>query len=60
MRDFNEQVKNGYGKLTLKKGFYDSAMLHIGLNAPLYDKSSSSTDNLISNLVNVVNKCKSF
>ena len=35
-------------------------MLHVGVNDLLKDKSSSSTDNLMSNLVNIVNKCKSF
>ena len=45
---------------TLETGFYDSAILHLGLNDLVNDKSSSSTDNLMSNLVNIVNKCKSF
>ena len=64
----NQQIKNGYTKFksfpdcdskevlhyiepTLET--YDSAIL-------LNDKSPSSTDNLVSNLVNIVNKCKSF
>ena len=44
----------------LETGFYDNAMLHVGVNDLLNDKSSSSTDNLMSNLVNIVNKCKSI
>ena len=49
-----------YTEPTLKTGFYDSAILKVGVNDLLNDKSSSSTDNLMSNLVNIVNKCKSF
>ena len=77
MRDFNQQVKNGYVKFksfpgcnskemlhyiepTLETGFYESAILHVWVNDLLNDKLSSSTDNLISNLVNIVDKCKSF
>ena len=73
VRDFNQQVKNGSPKFksfpgcnseemlhyiepALETGFYDSAILHVGVN----DKSSRSADNLMSNLVNIVNKCKSF
>ena len=77
VRDFNQQVKNGYVKFksfpgcnskemlhyiepTLETGFYESAILHVWVNDLLNDKLSSSTDNLISNLVNIVDKCKSF
>ena len=77
MRDFNQQVKNGYAKFkyfpgcnskeilhytepTLETGFYDSAILHVGVNDLLNNKSPSSTDDLVSNLVKIVNKCKSF
>ena len=77
VRDFYQQVKNGYAKFksfrgcnskemlyyiepTLETGFYDSAILHMGVNDLLNDKSPSSNDNLVSNLVNIVNKCKSF
>ena len=49
-----------YIKPTLETGFYDSAISHVGVNDLLNDKSPSSTDNLMSNLVNIVNKCKSF
>ena len=59
MRDFNQQVKNGY-EPTLETGFYDSAVPHVGVNDLLNDNSLSSNDNLMSNLVNIVNKCKSF
>ena len=41
-------------------GFYDSAILHVGVNDLLNDKSPSSTDNLVSNFVNIVSKYKSF
>ena len=77
VRDFTQQVKNGYTKLksfpgcngkemshciepTLETGFHDSAILHVGVNDLLNNKSPSSTDNLVSNLVRIVNKCKSF
>ena len=77
VRDFNQQVKNGYAKFkcfpgcnskeilhytepTLETGFYDSAILHVGVNDLLNNKSPSSTDDLVSNLVKIVNKCKSF
>ena len=77
VREFNQQVKNGYAKfksfpscnskemlpyieLTLETGFYDSAILHVGVNDLLNNKSPSSTDDLVSNLVKIVNKCKSF
>ena len=77
VRDFNQQVKNGYTKFksfsdcnskemlhyneqTLKTGFYDTAIFHVGVNDLLNNKSLSSTDDLVSNLVNIVNKCKSF
>ena len=49
-----------YIESTLETGFYDSVLLHVGVNDLLNDKSSSITDNLISNLVNIVNKCKSL
>ena len=45
-----------YIEPTLETGFYDSAMLHVGVNDLLNDKSPSSTDNLVTNLVNIVNK----
>ena len=77
VREFNQQVKNGYAKFksfpgcnskemlhyiepTLETGFYDSAILHVGVNDLLNNKSPSSTDDLVSNLVKIVNKCKSF
>ena len=37
-----------------------SATLHVGVNNLLNDKSPSSTGNLLSNLDNIGNKCKSF
>ena len=49
-----------YIEPTLENGFYDSAILHVGVNDLLNDKSPSSTDNLMSNLVNIVKKYKSF
>ena len=49
-----------YIETTLETGFYDSAILQVGINDLLTDKSPSSTDNLMSNLVNIVSKCKSF
>ena len=49
-----------YIESTLETGFYDSVLLHVGVNDLLNDKTSSITDNLISNLVNIVNKCKSL
>ena len=45
---------------TLETGFHDSAILHVGVNDLLNNKSPSSTDDLVSNLVKIVNKCKSF
>ena len=77
VREFNQQVKNGYAKFksfpgcnskemlhyiepTLETGFYDSAILHVGVNDLLNNKSPSSTDDLVSNLVKIVDKCKSF
>ena len=49
-----------YIELTLETGFCDSAILHVGVNDLLNNKSPSSTDDLVSNLVEIVNKCKSF
>ena len=49
-----------YIEPTLETGFYDSAILHVGVNDLLNNKSPSSTDDLASNLVEIVNKCKSF
>ena len=77
VREFNQQVKNGYAKSksfpgcnnketlhyiepTVETDFYDSAILHVGVNDLLNNKSPSSTDNLVSNLVKIVNRCKSF
>ena len=77
VREFNQQVKNGYAKFrsfpgcnskemlhyiepTLETGFYDGAILHMGVNDLLNNKSQSSTDDLVSNLVKIVNKCKSL
>ena len=77
MRDFNQQVTNGYAKFisfpgcnskeislyieeTSETDFYDGVILHVGVKDLLNDKSPSSTENLVSNLVNIVNKCKSF
>ena len=45
---------------TLETGFYDSAILHVGVNDLLNDKLPSSIDDLVSDLVDIVNKCKSF
>ena len=45
---------------TLETGFCDSAILHEEVNDLLNNKSPSSTDDLVSNLVEIVNKCKSF
>ena len=70
LKDFDQKLKNGYAtfksfpscnskgmlrytELTSETGFYD-AILHVGVNDLLNDKSSSSTDNLVSNLVNIV------
>ena len=77
VRDFNQQVRNGYVKFksfprcnskemlhyiepTLETVFYDSAILHVGVNDLLNNKWPSSADDLVSNLVKIVNKCKSF
>ena len=49
-----------YIEPTLEAGFCDSAILHVGVNELLNNKSPSSTDDLVSNLVEIVNKCKSF
>ena len=49
-----------YIEPTLETGFYDSAMFHVGVNDLLNNKLPSSTDNLMSNLVSIVNKCKSL
>ena len=49
-----------YIEPTLETGFYDSAILHVGVNDLLNNKSPSSTDDLVSNLVKIVDKCKSF
>ena len=49
-----------YIEPTLETGFYDSAILHVGVHDLLNDKSPGRTDNLVSNLVNIVNKCKSL
>ena len=49
-----------YIEPTLETGFYDSAILHVGVNDLLNNKSPSRTDDLVSNLVKIVNKCKSF
>ena len=77
VRDFTQQVKNGYTQFksfsgcngkemlhcivpTLETGFHDSAILYVGVNDLLNNKSPSSTDNLVSDLVKIVNKCKSY
>ena len=49
-----------YIEPTLETGFYDSAILHVEANDLLNNKSPSSTDDLLSNLVKIVSKCKSF
>ena len=73
VRDFDQQVKNGYAKFksfpgcnskemlhyikpTLEASFYDSSILHVGVNDLLNNKSSNSTVNLMSNLVSIINK----
>ena len=45
---------------TLETGFYDSAILHVGVTDLLNNQSPSSTNNLVSYLVKIVNKRKSF
>ena len=45
---------------TLKAGFYERAVLHVGVNDLLNNKSPSSIDILVSNLAKFVNKCNSF
>ena len=47
-----------YIEPTLETGFHDSAILHVGVNDLLNDKWSSSTNNLMSDLISIVNKCK--
>ena len=49
-----------YIEPTIEIGFYDSAIFHVGVNDLLSNKWPSSTDNLVSNLVNIVKECKSF
>ena len=44
-----------YIEPTLETGFYDGAILYVGVK-----KSPSCTDSLVLNLVNIVNKGKSF
>ena len=46
-----------YIEPTLETGFYDSAILHVGVIDLLNNKSPSSTDDLVSYLVKIVNKC---
>ena len=36
-----------YIEPTLETGFFDSAILHVGVNDPLNNKSPSSTDDLV-------------
>ena len=77
VREFNQQVKNGFAKFksfpgcnskdmldyiepTLETGFYDCAILHVGVNDLLNNKSPNTTDDLVSDLVKIVSKCKSF
>ena len=49
-----------YIEPTLETGFYDCAILHVGVNDLPNKKWRSSTDGLVSNLVKIVNKSKSF
>ena len=49
-----------YIEPTLETGFYDCAILHLGVNDLPNKKWRSSTDGLVSNLVKIVNKSKSF
>ena len=74
VKGFNQQVKNGFAKFksfpgcnckdshyiepTLETGFYD--ILHVGVNDLLNNRSPSSTDDLVSSFVKIVDKCKSF
>ena len=44
-----------YIEPTSQTGFYDSAILHVRVNDLPNDKSPSSTDNLVSNLVKIGN-----
>ena len=50
-----------YLEQTLETEYYETAIVHVGANDLLSDKSPNKTDNLlISNLVNIVMECKSF
>ena len=49
-----------YIEPTLETGFYASTILPLGVNDLVNNKSPSSTDDLVSNLVKIVNKCKYF
>ena len=49
-----------YIEPTLETGFYDSEILHLGVNDLPNDKLPSSNNNLVSNLVNINNKFKPF
>ena len=49
-----------YVEPTLKTGYYDTAIVHVGVNDLINDKSPNNTENLTSNLINIVKKCKSF
>ena len=46
--------------MALERVFYDSTTLHMGVNDLLNNKSPSNIDDLVSNLVKIVNKYKSF
>ena len=45
-----------YIETTLETGFYDSEILHVGVNDLLNNKLPSITDDLVSNLVKIFNK----
>ena len=49
-----------YVEPPLETGYYDTEIVHAGVNELLNDKSANNTYNLTSNLVNIVKKCNSF
>ena len=49
-----------YFEPTLEIGYFETALIDVGVNDLLNDKSPNKTDNLTSNLVNIVMECKSF
>ena len=50
-----------YLEQTLETEYYETAIVHVGVNDLLSGKSPNKTDKfLISSLVNIVMECKSF